>query len=282
MRIGILTFGTSALPDGVVELLRGDDIDVIPAEVPVTSLETARNEAERLSRADCDTLIYAVGEDTDPAQVAASALFAAVPLLLVGSSEPPLADAAGSLAELGIPFDRTLCPEPAALAIHLKDWTGENSRKERDRGIALVRDLYGKRVAFPAGTSLDTSHWMQQFGILPVSPDVPSDLNWQEPRPLEGLLVYLLHTLAETTPEVLPLGSPPTADAHPDWTTALAYYRYGRPFFVLLPPMVSDASSYSEYEWALLSSRVYSVPGNHRGALRAAAHALGIEVITLK
>jgi|GEM_PF-5930234 hypothetical protein len=265
MRIGILAYGENALPNGLLERLRSDDIDTIFAE-PIGSLEMAKAEAERLGRADCDTVVVALGSGYAPRHLALSALFLPVPFLLLPAEHTDATPAEQWLRELRIFFATPSIPAPLSLELlaeEIRRWTQENERRERDRGIEWVRQLYGKRIRFVTETPPNPVLWMRQFGIFPVESDEPADTTWTAPTPADAVLLSLLKTLGGIDPIQY---SPPTPAPNTESYTWASLVQQGDQFHCQCA--LSPAPLW------------YGVPGNHLGAIRAACEALDIPHFT--
>ncbi|MES2462031.1 MAG: hypothetical protein V4671_15715, partial [Armatimonadota bacterium] len=182
MRLGVLEFGLEvAWGDGLLHALSKNDIDTVPSEVRIESLETARTEAKRLSRADCDGILLLIGSAarTD-AVAAAGVLLAGVPLLLSNAdTTAAYFESAGALEEIGARFDRMPAEAKWDADTFVKVWLNEVGKAQRHRGMEAARKLYGQSLYVPLGTGglPDAALWMHQFGIIPTAEAEGADLS---------------------------------------------------------------------------------------------------------
>jgi hypothetical protein len=294
MRLGILPFGErDANETSLADSLRAMDIDIVLADVPVTSAGSARDEAQRLQRADCDGIFFVVAESARPALGAEAALHIGAPILLGGGSLPCRLETAGVLADVGIPFDRLIAP-PSGEAALIASWLTENGKSERQRGVEAVRKLYGQRLCLSGrtvATTGDTALWLAQFGVI-VSDAGEADCDFIA---IEGdalgaltrqLLAFVADDASVADVTVSNLVEGDSANAPPA-TFARISRRRNRFQCVMLTGAVSVAGytvdcNASRLEAALLSSRLHTVGGAHIGALRAACEALDIDTRILR
>ena len=185
MRIGILSFINSAVTypadtSALLDFLKQEnpDHDLITADEPVSSPRRARQEAERIARADCEAVILLLGAGAAPALATEAALFVNCPLLLCGEGTalPALLDASGALDEIGIAHERVIGPVSVPeIQEQIARWLRENGRAVRQRGEDAAQKLYGTRFAVYGSALLpgvDTAHWLHRFGITIVPGDL--------------------------------------------------------------------------------------------------------------
>lgn len=291
MRLGILAFG-EPLPvvKGIGDDLRARDFDVIVAsDEPIP----AREEAKRLGRADCDGVLFTLGDGVEADDIAEAVLHvaaAACPILLVAPPEAAGAQAAEAwktLQALTPACDTLFSTEATADRVAL--WLEENGKTERQRGTEAAYKLYGIRL-FTGGAAVGgfdgKMRWLKQFGILlraDADPESsrPDDLHAPEGDLTGALTERLLHLVSgsedihsfntehlRSEARATDAGNITVAHIAPDGSGFRAVLFQG-----VTPP---DDNFGGEIRGG------YAVAGKHLGAMRAACDALDISVTVLR
>jgi L-fucose isomerase-like protein len=216
MRLGTLIFdgNTPYTPDIAPALgaAKQADVDVVTGEEAISSRSIAKREAARLSRADCDGIVFFVGAGVNPAFVMEAALHVAgIPLLLMGAFSPAFFDALGALSEIGVTADRHLHDEKDNST--LLRWLISNRKDARRPGLEAARKLYGQRFALfdpVPRMALDAAQWQSQLGVSVVTFS-PGELATRGNPPLldlikdESIDFCALGAGVEVTPVSLPI-----------------------------------------------------------------------------
>ena len=223
MRIGVLSFvGVHAsdtdraaslrFQEGVVAWLREQEHDVVVADDLAVSAASVAPEAERLGRADCDSIVFCFATESDPGLPPQAALRVSCPILLLGSADPAgggmaaLFAAAGALGEVGAPCGRVLGNvDDAAARSGIAGWLRQHDRKTRQRGRDAAQTLYGTRCALlgngaAAGAEPDPSQWLSQFGVTLerfAGADIAERARRVEPDRVQAGIDWLTANVAE-------------------------------------------------------------------------------------
>lgn len=312
MRIGLLSFGSLDAQTPFADALRARDVDVVTTEDAVTSFAIASDEAARIARADCDGVVLLVSDATVPAHVGQAGLLLGCPLLLAGPFGATFLDAAGALAEVGISFNRRNTQtgilvdrvrsfaslEEAQVDENAQwffDWAQTNNKQERQRGYEAARKLYGQRFALPPGTvaPLDPVLWRRQFGVTVVPFGEDADFSAPDGDVNAALTHQLLKLISGGETSVESVNVDTMTEAHEGATHTFAQIarRAGRYICITLPGMkakddfgTDEFAVIAHIPWqshTFLSGKLQAVPGDLRGALRAACESLDIELIPL-
>lgn len=326
MRLGILIFDDAERNEQaaeqaaqiVVDALRAHDIDVVvnapepdalttperpaattdteetPFAVVLATFASAQEAGERLGRADCDGVLFWLGEGAKPALVAPAALSLACPLLLCGAKEnAAFYDAAGVLADRGVSFDRLVLP-PESDGTHdpanaVEDWLRRNSKKVRQKGTEAAQKLFNKRLILNGASAaqiVDGAQWFHQFGVVVTSAETgveagENDLVVQNGNACAALTLFLLRGVCDDGADVRAMGVS-EATAQPqneegDATFVCIYRRKGR--FTCLLALASATQTSGGFADVLFTSVLHAAPGDVRTQMKAACAALDIDVV---
>jgi hypothetical protein len=270
MRLGLLPF-TDYPTEPLIDACKSRDINIVMTDKLALSGNVAREEAHRLSRADCDGVTLLVGPETNAAWVAEAALHLHCPLLLVGPASPAWWQSAGALAEIGVPFDRL----PLVDAERILGWLQRVEKRQRQSGIEAAHKLYGKRLSLPTGVTVtDPYLWQRQFGITLVAGENESaDLTVTDGDLYASTAEELLRLITGESPQRLLLPTLPEAD-----TTILQLARQRGRFVCFVGYSMASPEIFAA---RLLSPTLLTAQGDHREAVRAACETLDIEVVPL-
>jgi hypothetical protein len=270
MRLGLLPF-TEYPTESLINASKSRDIDVVAADKLALSRLAAHEEAQRLSRADCDGVALLVGPETAAAWVAEAALHLHHPLLLTGLTSPAWWQAAGALAEIGVPFDRL----PLVDAERIAAWLQRIEKRQRQKGIEAAHKIYGKRLSLPSGTLVSDPYvWQRQLGItLVTGENEPADLTAPDSDIYAAVAEELLHLTTGEWPQRLQLPNLP----EPDTTLIQLARQRGR----LMCFVGYSIASPEIFAARLLSPTILTAAGDFREAIRAACETLDIEVVPL-
>ena len=312
MRLGLLIFDTTGSTDAeteanlLAETLRGKDIDVVtntpepdaltgiqkpPETVPATAaiIDTfahAQEAGARLHRADCDGVVFWIGENASPAFAAPAALFLSCPTLLCGANHASFYDAAGVLEMRGVVFDRLiLTGEAAHTASFTETWLAQNNRKVRQKGTDAAQKLFGKRLILPnqnAAQTVDAAAFFDQFGVLVTSDsgEAPGENDLVTEAggdACAALAEFLLRGVSEDGTDVRRVFAGVLADLpnEAEQTVCQIYQRKGR-FVCLLAP--ADYAKTAPFRNAVCGSILFIAAGNVQAEMKAACAALDVDV----
>lgn len=175
MRLGVLALGSALdeADEGLLEASQHADVDIVSGEATGTSSLTASKQGMLVARADCDGVLLLAKEQTAAPFAADAARSLNCPILLVGAFDTAFLNAAGSLAEAGLPFDRHVRGGNDGQAVLA--WLSANQKSIRHRGIEAAKKLLGQRFALfgspPEGVSFDAAQWRSQLGVTVLSFD---------------------------------------------------------------------------------------------------------------
>jgi hypothetical protein len=271
MRLGVLTLGHDTHTGYLLDAVRAADIDVVTAEEPITDTPSALREGERIARADADVVLLLVADHAAAAFAGEAILSLGVPLLLTGEFSPALFDAAGTLSEMGVSFDRLLLTGTAEDGERLLTYLRTNEKRHQQKGIEAAHKLYGQRLSLPptgAMHPLDTAQWLRQFGVTLVPADAEANFRADDGDAYGALTIHLLRLLSDTDPVTLPVGAP--------LDSAFLYVRLSRRAGRFICLALHGDTPPDRLTAHLLSGSLHGIPAEHIAALRAACETLDI------
>ncbi len=326
MKLGIITFldagatreDAARLQERIAAWLQSQGHNVVVADALVSSGAAAAAEAERITNADCEGVLFHPGAGAVAGHVLPAALRVNSPILLAGNDAPAFFTAAGALLEVGIPFGRAPgdVDDPRTQEL-IGRWVVEHSPTERQKGEDAAQKLYGMRFALfgDADPRLDGSQWLSQFGIHVVhAPALPAeeieafcaqqgiDFHARDGDANGALTGQLLGLISEQPVPSFTLrrydagadlwtGAGPegqATDTRPAFTLARITRRSGRFVCALLRgERVGDTGLRLHCPYPLLADmlaapRLHAAPGDHVAAAKAACEALDIQAIVLR
>lgn len=271
MRLGVLTLGQDTHTGYLLDAVRTADIDVVTAEEPIIDTASALREGGRIARADADVVLLLAADPATAALAGEAVLSLGVPLLLAGEFSPALFDAAGTLSEVGVSFDRLLLTGTPEDGERLLTYIRTNEKRQRQKGIDAAHKLYGQRLGLPLSRGigpLDTAQWLRQFGVSLVPTDAEADFHADDGDACGALTIHLLRLLSDTDPVTVPVGAPLV----PDFIYARLSRQAGR-FICLAVQRNTPPDRIADH---LLSGRLHGIPTEYTAALRAACETLDI------
>lgn len=264
MRLGILEIGGENDISSLVETLRGQDIDVVTNETPVTNSSIALQEGARLGRADCDGVLLCLSPTTETWLVLPSVLHLICPLLLSG------VETLAKKVQEELHYYHLQCEvlgeiHPASVFT----WLEANRKTKRQPGIEAAHKLYGLRLALPqeSPSFLERQRWFHQFGIVLVPIGEEADIVVTDHDAMTAFCLHFLKLLASAEPVVVSDNTPP-----PESTTIQLVQEAER--FILR--VAYGARRVDDIPPSSLVSRFICVPGDHKVALIAACHTLDV------
>ena len=324
MRLGLLIFDTAGDPiaetaaNALTETLREKDIDVVtntpepdaltgPARPPevapeptaaiISNFKGAQEAGARLSRADCDGVIFWIGETANPAFLPPAVLPLTCPLLLVGQTHAALHEAARPLSDRSVFADKLVAlGDGKNLAEPVNRWLHQNRRSERQKGTSAAHKLFNKRLVFAGEPRafVDAAQWFHQFGVLVDDEAVEAETDdlvvTEGGDGCDTLAQFLLSEMSEKHDKEA--GGDVNADKFdktftgpfaptetenlPD--TAAAFFQIfeqNSRFACLITPVAAVKSSPGRFD---SYGSLYGLPGDARAKIRAACEALYIDV----
>jgi len=192
MKIGIVSFtdGRKRVADSLNDVcfgfqreiarwLKRKGHQVIEGRKIIWNYATVRSEAERMTHADCDVVIFNFSVWSFPDLTVQAAALVDAPILCIGNLNPSQPGwvaffaSAGALDEVGTPYGRALgdIKDPRVQA-QVLDFLATHDPDKRAQGRAAAAQLYGQRYGEFDGPSMgmytghvDQSQWMAQFGV---------------------------------------------------------------------------------------------------------------------
>jgi len=192
MKIGIISFtdGRKRVADSLEKVCFGFQAEiaawlkrkghtVVEGRKIIWDYATARSEADRVTRAGCDVVIFSFCVWSFPDLTVQAASLVEAPILCFGNLNPAQPGwvaffaSVGSLDEVGTPYSRALgsIKDPRVQA-QVLDFLATHDPDERAQGRAAAAKLYGQRYGEFDGPSMgmytghvDQSQWMAQFGV---------------------------------------------------------------------------------------------------------------------